>query len=262
MSGEDRRALTRRRLGLMAGLLAGSLAVLLAPAEITTSSAGTVAPRQSYQETFTTDKPNTPTGMVLKVDWLGNQPGEKPPTITQDVFTFAAGSKLDFSVPAICKATDAQLERRGPSACPRTSMVGGGTVDLDTGKSVWLIPRIVKTRAWIFDGGAGKLITLAQTTNLPTPIPIRFVDRGTVSGTSITTMNPALPGFPPPDNFVAVKRDRIRFFVVTKGSGANRRGFLTTPPSCPAGGQWMNVASFSYHDGVTQQASSASACTP
>jgi hypothetical protein len=219
------------------------------------------APRQMMEMTFDGTRPGVPTAATLKVDWLGDHPGEKPHSITDDVFTFARGSKFDFSVPDKCRATDTQLESRGPSACPRGSKVARGEIDLDIGKAIWLIPRIVKTRIAVFNGGGGELITVATVTNVPLGVPLRVVDRSSVDGRSIATENPATPGFPPPDNFVAVKRDRIYFLKVVKGSGENRRGFLTTPQRCPQSGSWINKGTFNYHDDVTQHASTPSPCT-
>jgi hypothetical protein len=237
---------------LWSAALASGIVALIAPAAGASS-------RQRYSETFTTTRPGAPSGAFLKVDWLGNHHGEKPHTIIDDIFKLAPGARFDFSVPAICRATDAQLERKGPSACPRASKVAYGEVDLDIGETVWVIPRIIKTRLTTFDGGPGKLISLAETTNIG--ITIRTVDRSTVRGTAITTKNPDLPGFPPPDAFVAVKADRIHFLSIAKGAGKSRRGFLTTPPRCPAGGAWINTATFRYHDRVTTHASSRSRCT-
>jgi hypothetical protein len=246
----------RPRSGSLTGVfllvLAGCVGVPAVPAA--------AAPRQTMDMTFSNTRPGAPTGATLKVDWLGDNPGEKPHSITDDVFSFARGSKFDFSVPKRCKATNAQLERHGASACPKASKVAGGEIDLDLGKPTWLIPRVIKTHVTVLNGGGGVLIDIARATNIPFPLPIRVVDRAPVEGTSITTENPPTPGFPPPDRFVAVKRDRIYFKKIVEGSGDNRRGFLTTPGRCPSGGEWVNTGTFHYHDGITQHISSPSPC--
>jgi hypothetical protein len=72
---------------------------------------------------------------------------------------------------------------------------------------------------------------------------------------------PPLPGFPPPDPFLAVKTVREIFDPVTQGAGASRRGYITTPSSCPASGQWTNTLTFTYRDGVTQTVPTNSPCT-
>jgi hypothetical protein len=60
-------------------LLVGGAVVFAALALAGTAAA---APRHryavNYVETFNTAHPNTPTGVFLKSEWLGDRPGEKP----------------------------------------------------------------------------------------------------------------------------------------------------------------------------------------
>jgi hypothetical protein len=217
-------------------------------------------PRQTLDMHFTSTRPGAPTGAKVNPTWLSDNPGEKPHTITSDSFTFAKGAKLDFSVPTKCTATDQRLVNRGPSACPKSSRVGEGEVDLDLGKAVFFLPRIVKSHVAMLSGGPNQIITLFRVRNVHLGFPIRVVDRGTVDGLTLSAENQLIPGVPPPDKYTAVKRDRLNFSKIVKGHGDNRRSFLTTPPRCPANGVWTNTASFTYVDHVTQTASSASPC--
>lgn len=244
-----------RRLGAL-----GVAAVLLALGMLVTVGAAGAMPRQKLDMQFKNTRPGAPTAATVNPTWLGDHPGEKPHTITADSFTFAKGSKLDFSVPTKCTATDKRLVNRGPSACPKSSRVGEGTVELDMGKPVWILPRIIKTHVALLSGGPHQIINVFRVTNVPLGFPIRVIDRGDVNGRTLSAKNQLTPGFPPPDNYVAVKFDRLNFFRIVKGQGANRRAFLTTPPRCPASGEWTNTASFDYVDHVTQHASSASPC--
>lgn len=209
----------------------------------------------AYTETFNSTHPNTPTGVFLKSEWLGDRPGEKPHTIVSDIFGLDPGARYDFSVPAVCHATDEQLYLKGAAACPRASQVAHGEVDLDVGASVWILPRVLRSHVTVFDAGPGKLIDLAISFN--TGIPIPSVGRPTVVGTGIVTDNLALPGVPPPDKFVAVKSDLFHFFKIAKGG----RGFITTPRTCPAGGYWTNTLFSRYHGGFSNTVSSHSPCT-
>jgi hypothetical protein len=237
-------------------LLVGGAVVFAALALAGTAAA---APRHryavNYVETFNTAHPNTPTGVFLKSEWLGDRPGEKPHTITDDIFGLDPGARFDFSVPAVCHATNEQLLLKGAAACPRASEVAFGEVDLDIGAAVLIFPRILRSHVTVFNGGPGKLIDLAVSFN--TGIPIPAVDRPTVTGTGIFTKNPALPGVPPPDKFVAVKSDLFHFFKITKGG----KGFIMTPPTCPASGFWTNTLVSHYHRGKTNTVSSRSPCT-
>jgi hypothetical protein len=253
--GSSCRGGASRRVGLV-GLAAGLL-VLGIPL---TAGAASAKPRQKLDMRFTTTRPGVPTGAKVNPTWLSDSPGEKPHTITSDSFTFANGAKLDFSVPAKCTATDQRLVNRGPSACPKSSRVGQGEVDLDLGKAVWILPRIIKSHVTMLSGGPRHIITLFRVTNVPLGFPLRVVDRGAVSGLTLSADNQLIPGIPPPDKYTAVKRDRLNFSKIVKGHGDNRRSFLTTPPRCPASGEWTNTATFDYVDHVTQHASSPSPC--
>lgn len=230
----------------------------VACAALVLAGTAAAAPHRSYAvkyvETFNTTHPNTPTGVFLKSEWLGDRPGEKPHTITDDIFRLDRSARFDFSVPAVCHATDRQLYLNGTAACPRASEVASGEVDLDIGASVWIFPRIVRSHVTVFNAGPGKLIDLAISFNTGFPIPA--VDRPTVTGTGILTKNPTVPGVPPPDKFVAVKSDLFHFFKITKGG----RGFITTPRTCPAGGFWTNTLFSRYHGGKTNTVSSRSPC--
>ena len=65
---------------------------------------------------------------------------------------------------------------------------------------------------------------------------------------------PPAPGTPPEG--AALKRERIVFFERSGPRGA----YLTTPPTCPGTGQWVNTLTYTYRDGVTQQVTSPSPC--
>jgi hypothetical protein len=163
-------------------------------------------------------------------------------------------------VPTKCTMTDKRLTNAGPSVCPKSSRVGEGEVDLDIGRSVAGLPRVIKSHVALLSGGPHQVITLFRVTNLKLGFPLRVIDRGDVSGRTLSAKNKLIPGFPPPDNYTAVKFDRLNFKRMVRGHGNNRRSFLTTPPRCPASGEWTNTATFDYVDHVSQQASSASPC--
>lgn len=235
-------------------------ALLVLGASVEAGGAAAAKPRQTLDMQFTSSRPGAPTGASVNPTWLSDHPGEKPHTITSDSFTFAKGAKLDFSVPTKCTATDQQLVNRGPSACPKSSRVGEGEVDLDMGRPVWILPRIIKTHVALLSGGPNEIINVFRVTNVPLGFPLRVIDRGDVNGRTLSAENQLMPGFPPPDKYVAVKFDRLNFFRIVRGRGDNRRAFLVTPPRCPTSGEWTNTASFTYVDDVTQHASSPSPC--
>ena len=74
-------------------------------------------------------------------------------------------------------------------------------------------------------------------------------------------MVPPVPGSPPPDPFLAVKRVRVTLDSATREVDGRTQAFITTPAVCPPARRWLAEASFAYRDGVTQTAASPpSAC--
>lgn len=238
----------------------GATAALLLLGVLATAGTASAKPRQTLDMRFTSERPGAPTGAKVNPTWLGDHPGEKAHTITEDRFTFAKGAKLDFSVPTKCTATDKRLTNAGPAVCPKSSRVGEGGVGLDIGRSVAGLPRVIRTHVAMLSGGPHQIITVFRVTNLKLGFPLRVIDRGAVHGRTMSAENQLIPGFPPPDEYTAVKFDRLNFKRIVRGHGKNRRSFLTTPPRCPASGSWINTATFEYVDHVTQNASSQSPC--
>src|SRR5207244_2931097 len=84
-----------------------------------------------------------------------------------------------------------------------------------------------------------------------TPVTIA-VTRVTITGSRIEGDVAVDPGGPP-DYKTAVSTVDFKFPAST--------GFTTTPTTCPAGGQWVTTATFSFADGTTQHASGSTPCT-
>ena len=213
--------------------------------------------RQTFQGTFTTPTSGAPTGLVEAIDYTNpSDPAQKPPAVHRVVIRLHPGARIDTSVPERCTASDADFTARGAAACPEGSLVGHGALDVDTGLVAGPFPRVVETRTTAFNAENALILFVESTNTTPT---IRTVARFPVSENTFTAEVPPLPGAPPPDPFLSIKRVRLTLNEVTTGSGSARRAYLTTPPSCP--GSWTNVAEFTYRDGVTQVVESASPCT-
>jgi hypothetical protein len=198
-------------------------------------------PRQTASLTFTSMKPGAPTGAVLDVDYFDPaNPQGKPPRVTRVVTTLAPGSRYDTSVPAQCEASDAELHLLGATACPPESVVGTGSLTVDTGAgdSEVDVTFLNRTDELIF------LNTVRDTF-------ARTVLRAPISGTTLTSDVPMLPGTPPDGGVL----DRSHFVDFTVGR------YITTPPACPKAGHWVNTTTFTYADGVTQTVQTRSPCT-
>lgn len=71
---------------------------------------------------------------------------------------------------------------------------------------------------------------------------------------------PTFPGTPPDGG--AIDTTDFEDFRIAQGRGAGQRGYITTPPQCPASGHWTNRVDFTYSDGATRTVESHSPCEP
>ncbi len=167
--------------------------------------------------------------------------------------TLVKGAAIGTAAAALPPAA-AQAAARAGETRVDVAVVGGGFAglyaaeqlrranrNLDLGKAVFILPRIIKTHISMMSGGPNQIITVFRVTNVPLGVPLRVVDRGAVNGLTLSAENQLIPGVPPPDKYTAVKRDRLNFSKIVRGHGANRRSFLTTPLRCPASGEWTNT---------------------
>ncbi len=212
--------------------------------------------RQTADVTFTDERPDESTGLRLKIDYVNpDDPEGKPPAVRRVVTTLRHGTKIDTSVPTRCKASDAELMGEGPDACPGSSQVGGGEIDLDTGTPG--PNRIIENDLSLLNN-EDELIFLTESTNTPTTV--RAVVRAVVDGRKTISEVPPIPGTPPPDPFTAIERVRAKIDADSERKAGQRRNYITTPDDCPSDGDWMNRARFTYSDDVSQKVKSASDC--
>ncbi len=216
--------------------------------------------RQSFSGTFTAQKPSTSSGYRLSIDYLDpERPDGKPYAVERIVQRLHPGTRIDTSVPPRCTASDQQLMSQGEGACPPASRVGGGRLDADSGMGAGPVPRVIESRV-VFFNADDELILFTESTNAGNP-PIRTSGRVKVGPATLTSMVPPVPGTPPPDPFLALKRVRVALDPVTREVNGRRQAFITTPAVCPRARRWLAEASFTYRDGVTQTAASPpSAC--
>ena len=227
--------------------------VLLLPFTSANASAQSEPLRQSFELTFTSQRPNDSTGFSELIDYVNPaDPEAKPLAVQRIVVELASGAKIDTSVPERCTAPDPVLIAEGPNACPAGSRVGAGQVDLDTG-----LPgptRILRNDVTLLNN-TGEVIFVFQ----PQGGVVRAVSRATIEGRSFITEAPPIPGGPP-DGFTAIDRVALDVVAVSTGSGSSRKAYITTPASCPASRSWTNTARFTYRDNVTQTVASDSPC--
>ena len=239
------------RVHLRAGLVAAVLALTVAPA------AAQGAVRQTASADFTSEAVSEPTGLDLAIDYLPGGPDadSKPWAVKKVVTRLPEGTRIDSAAVPRCTASDLILMLRGPSACPAGSVIGGGRLSVDTGILDLDVGEPGPLRNIVFDvsllNNTGQQIFVLRPispVSLPTPF---IVTRATVTGRTITSTVPPIPGLPPPDAFTAIKR--VRLAINHRDSD-----YLTTPDTCS--GTWTSKLAFTYSDGITQHVSSTDSC--
>lgn len=240
MAARGTRASAVRRLALPL-----ALAAAVVPVGVAVAGAGS---RQIVSVTATSKRTSAPTGLSISIDYRNpSDPSGKPPAVRRVVTRLAPGSTIDPLALPRCGASDAELMAQGSAACPN-SVVGGGTLDLDTG-----IPgpaRIISNDVTLINAD-GELIFLTREKQSGA----RLVNRARLSGARTMTSDvPMLPGAPP--DGTALKTVRLSIRKIVNGP----RAYLRTPPRCPSTRRFTGHATFTYADGVSQTIASSSAC--
>ncbi len=222
-----------------------AIATVIAVVVLGANAAAVSEPRrQTYNERFTTDLPGTSTGRMYAIDFSNpNDPDAKPHAFSHLHVELADGTRFDTTALPQCTASDAELMAAGESACPDGSRVAKDETVIDTG-----IPgpgRLVTTDI-VFFNNQDELVLIATTRDTGA----RVILRAQVGENTIDLDTPMLPGTPPDGG--AAKSQR--------GQWEARPGFLTTPPTCPASGFWINRITWTYRDGVEQTEESRSPC--
>jgi hypothetical protein len=177
----------------------------------------------SFTARFTTAKPATPSGLVLKTTGAVPAAGVTLPAAVQQTVTLPAGTKLRLGKLPQCKASDGDIAAKGAEgACPRSSRVGSGGAD-----------GVLDGSATHFDVGIyavrGHLVFAAEQNGMPLKQSFNGVAR---RGRLVLTV-PTLGGRIAPTEFDA----KI----------ASRDGWLVTPKRC---GHWVSRGRFQGVSGV------------
>jgi hypothetical protein len=187
------------------------------------ASADTLAPLYAKLKLrFTVNRPGAKTGWTadgaLKPIPLGRQ---VPPQRGVD-FVFPAGTRIDAGAVPACHASDQQITRTGPSACPPASRIGSGSAGLALGTTGAL-----DTKLSVFDGRRRLIFVFTSTVG-----SVVRVLSGTIKGTHVKSTIPriVLPG----GGEVAV----FRLALQLRAAGTSKRPLIRTPRTCPRSGRW------------------------
>jgi hypothetical protein len=209
--------------------------------------------RQTYTERFTTETPGAATGRIYSIDYFdpADRANGKPHAFSHLKVELAEGARFDTSALPHCKASDAELMAQGPAACPSETRVGTDETVVDTGSPG---PGRYMTANFSFFNNDRELILLAVVREND----LRVVVRAKIGERTLDIENPFIPGTPPEGTSARSQRG---LFEPRTGVVAGRQAnYITTPPTCPPSGYWVNRITWTYRDGVEQSAESRSPC--
>ena len=229
--------------------MAGAVVAVVSAAN---ASAVSDPPRQTYRDRFTTDVPGASTGRNYAIDYVNPQdPEGKPHAFSHLHLELADGARFDTTAMPQCKSSDAELIAAGPSACPPETQVGVDETVVDTGVPG---PGRFFTADFSFFNSQDELILVATMRGSDA----RVVIRGKIGRNTLDIENPPIPGTPPEG--AAAKSQRGQFRPHSTVHAGTQGNYLTTPPTCPRRGFWVNRITYTYRDGVKQTVASKSPC--
>jgi hypothetical protein len=246
----------------------GRLALGIAALGLVVSAVGAAAaaaepgsgPHETIDQTFSTTRPGTPTGVdyTARFHAAGDEQSP-PPYMRRMTFYPPPGFRNDTSVPAQCTAPDAVLQVAGPAACPPGSQIGSGTTegivqepfrhDFDFDHFTHPV--------YIFNN-ANEQVVLIESEGY-TVVRGAFRPDG-----SLDWHPPTCFPVPPTgcvDDYILQLGTQTTMPVYTTGSGPSRRSYQTTPPTCPSDGYWRTTGVFEWSDGSTDTVVTRQPCT-
>jgi hypothetical protein len=217
-------------------------------------------PREDIDQSFTSQRPNSPTGVSFKAAFHapGNRNGN-PPYLVKMVFHPPRGLRYDTSVPAKCTASDAELDVRGKSACPAASRIGGGTAE-----GIFYVPIEDTT---VFDRYKHSLDVMNNTNEqiLLVNAEGSGVNRGRIRPDNSIVFTPQTCFPQPPaagcaDDYILQRKTATSIARYTRAVNGRTRSYVTTPPRCPASGYWRTTVQFSWRNGAVDTVTSKQPC--
>lgn len=216
------------------------------------ASAQAPAPRFTYSDHFTTTTPGASAGRLFNVDFVNPEdPEGKPPAFSHVHLELPEGARFDTTAVPQCKASDPELMAQGAEACPADTRLGTNVVVVDTGGPG---PTRLLTTDFVFLNNKDELIALGTERQSGG----RLVFRAKIGERTFDLDFPLLPGTPPDGG--ADKSERAIFNAGSSVVEGATRNYLTTPPTCPADGNWQLKVTYTFRDGQTQSMTSATPC--
>lgn len=215
-------------------------------------------PREDVNQTFTSARPHSPTGVGWKAAY--HAPGDKrgnPPYMRKMVFYPPKGMRYDTSVPAKCTASDAELEAMGKAACPEASLIGHGL-----GQGIFYYPMTTG----VFDYYRHTLDVLNNTNEqiLLVNAEGSAVERGHFRPDGSIEFTPQTCFPEPPTgcktDYILQTKAATSIARYTRSVNGHRRSYVTTPPRCPARGYWRTTIKFWWKGGAVDSVVTKQRC--
>jgi hypothetical protein len=170
------------------------------------------------------------------------------------------GMRYDTSVPKRCTASDAELQLRGPDACPPGSRIGRGNTE-----GIFEVPfsqgsefHRYRHRMYLLNN-TNEQIVLVESEGFSV-IRGRIRRDGAVVFTP-TTCFPSPPGGKCADDYIVQLGSTSNVRPYTRRIGGRLRSYATTPPRCPARGHWRSIVRFWWSDGSVDTVPTDQPCT-
>jgi hypothetical protein len=200
-------------------------------------------PHETIDNRLTTTQRDAPSGFSFDGSYhAAGDPSANPPYMRRMVFYPSPGLRYDTSVPDRCTASDLELAIRGAAACPAGSRLGGGT------STTAFMGQFPSTLAIDFLNNANEQIILAHSPLLATVARGHINPDGSIEFASPTCF-PAVQPVGCPLDTVLQLRSTIAVAPYTRAVDGVVRSYLTTPPTCPAGGSWEQPVRLWWADG-------------
>jgi hypothetical protein len=206
----------------------------------------------SVDQRFTTTRPGAATGFGFTgVYHAAGDAAADPPYMRRMIFENPGGLRYDTSVPDRCTASDAELEARGPAACPAGSLVARGTTDT---RFLGRFPSTVEVFTF---NNAGEQIMVAHSPQVWSVARGRIRPDSSVEFASPTCWPTLGPTGCPIDDVLQL-RTAVTGPPITRSTGS----YLTTPPTCPPAGHWETPIRFWWGDGSVDTVVTRQPCAP
>jgi hypothetical protein len=218
-------------------------------------------PRGTVDQSFTTARPDTPTGVDFSSAFhaAGDEQGN-PPYLRRMVIYPPPGMRYDTTVPDQCTVSDGDLSFRGPAACPPGSRLGEGST---TGELQFPVANgFVLDRYWhrvYVLNGVEEQIVLVESEGF-TVVRGKFRPDGAIDW-DLPTCFPTVPGADCVDEHLVQLTTATMLPPYTESSDGRVQSYATTPRDCPDTGVWQTSVELTWSDGSVDDVVTTQPCT-